>query len=84
MLASVLQQSNSEIDNMYIFFLKKVFLAMLGLCCCMLSFSSCGEQGLLFLVMCGLIFGGFSCCRAWALGWLGSVVVVCGLVAPAC
>ena len=27
----------------------------LGLCCCTRAFSSCGEQGLLFHVVCGLI-----------------------------
>ena len=46
----------------YIFFknfFKKVFiylfLAALGLCCCMRAFSSCGEQGLLFVAVRGLI-----------------------------
>ena len=28
-----------------------LFLAALGLCCCTWAFSSCGEQGLLFLVV---------------------------------
>ena len=27
------------------------FLAALGLCCCMQTFSSCGEQGLLFIAV---------------------------------
>ena len=31
----------------FIYFL---FLAVLGLCCCMRAFSSCGEQGLLIAV----------------------------------
>ena len=26
-------------------------MAVLGLCCCVWAFSSCGEQGLLFVVM---------------------------------
>ena len=32
-----------------------LFLAVLGLCCCLRAFSSCGEQGLLFVVVCGLL-----------------------------
>ena len=32
-----------------------LFLAALGLCCCARAFSSCGEQGLLFVVVCGLL-----------------------------
>ena len=32
-----------------------LFLAALGLCCCMQAFSSCGEQGLLFVAVCGLL-----------------------------
>ena len=31
-----------------------LFLAALGLCCCMQTFSSCSEQGLLFVSMCRL------------------------------
>ena len=30
-------------------------MAALGLCCCVRAFSSCGEQGLLFVVMRGLL-----------------------------
>ena len=44
------------------------------------AFSSCGERGL--LSSCGVQAsrcGGFSCCRARALGPMGSVVVVRGL-----
>ena len=39
-------------------FLKKLFilfLAALGLCCCEQAFSSCGERGLLFIVVRGLL-----------------------------
>ena len=36
----------------YFFFF---FLAALGLHCCVRAFSSCGEQGLLFIVVCGLL-----------------------------
>ena len=32
-----------------------LFLAALGLCCCARAFSSCGEQGLLFIVVRGLL-----------------------------
>ena len=56
-------------------------MAVLGLRCCTRAFSSCGEQGLLFLVVRGLLIAVASlCCRAQALGgtW-GSVVVVHGL-----
>ena len=31
------------------------FLTVVGLCCCTQAFSSCGEQGLLFIAMCGLL-----------------------------
>ena len=30
-------------------------MAALGLCCCTLAFSSCSEQGLLFVVVCRLL-----------------------------
>ena len=32
-----------------------LFLAALGLHCCAQAFSSCGERGLLFIVVCGLL-----------------------------
>ena len=32
-----------------------LFLAELGLCCCARAFSSCGEQGLLFVAVHGLL-----------------------------
>ena len=32
-----------------------LFLAALGLCCCAQAFSSCGERGLLFVVLRGLL-----------------------------
>ena len=37
------------------FFLTYLFLAALGLHCYALSFSSCGERGLLFVAVCGLL-----------------------------
>ena len=36
----------------YLFYL---FLAALGLCCCAWAFSSCGERGLLFVAVHGLL-----------------------------
>ena len=36
-------------------FIYLLFLAALGLCCCMRALSSCGEQGLLFVVVCGIL-----------------------------
>ena len=48
----------------YLFIL---FLAALGLRCCVRAFSSCGERGLLFVAVCGLLIVVTSlCCRAWA------------------
>ena len=55
------------------------FLAVLGLRCYMCAFSSCGEQGLLFVVVSGLLIVVASCCRARALGSQASVVVALGL-----
>ena len=49
-----------------------LFLAVLDLRCCVWVFSSCGERGL--LSRCDVRFShcsGFSCCRAWALGYVG-------------
>ena len=47
----------------------------------MQAFSSCGERGLLFVAVRGLLShcGGFSCCGAQALGTRASVVVARGL-----
>ena len=60
-------------------------MAGLGLRCCARAFSSCGEQGLLFVAVRGLLTAGashcsgFSCCGARALGAWASVVVACAL-----
>ena len=43
--------------KIYLFYL---FLAALGLCCCARAFSSCGEQGLLFIVVRGLLIASAS------------------------
>ena len=56
-----------------------LFLTALGLCCCTWAFSSCGEQGLLFIVVLGLLVAVASHCGAWALGTQASVVVARGL-----
>ena len=55
------------------------FLAALGLRCCAWAFSSCGEQGLLFVVVCGLLIAVASRCGARALGVWASVVAAHGL-----
>ena len=49
-------QSYSNQDRAF-FFNKFIylFLAALGLCCCAQAFSSCGERGLLFVAVRGLL-----------------------------
>ena len=47
-------------------------MAVLDLCCCAGSFSSCDEQGLFSSYSAWASHcGGFSYCRAWALGHTG-------------
>ena len=46
----------------------------LGLCCCVRAFSSCGEQGLLFVVVRRLLIAVASLVAEWALGTWASVV----------
>ena len=41
--------------NIGVHFSLVYFLAVLGLRCCAWAFSSCGEQGLLFVVVCGFL-----------------------------
>ena len=61
--------------NLFIY----LFLAALGLRCCMRAFSSCVKRGLLFIAVCGLLIAvasllrstgsrcaGFSSCGTWA------------------
>ena len=68
-------------------FLSYLFLAAVGLCCCVWAFSSCSKQRLLSSCAAWTsCSGGFSCCRAQALESLfqqlqhaGSLVVACGL-----
>ena len=55
-------------------------MAALGLRCCTWAFSSCGERGLLFIVVCGLFTAVDSLCfGAWALGIRTSVAAARGL-----
>ena len=54
-------------------------MAASGLRCCSWAFSSCGEQGPLFIVVHGLLIVVASRCRARALGARASAVAACGL-----
>ena len=50
--------SISQDKNNVVFFKKNylfLFLDVLGLCCCAWAFPSCGERGLLFVVVPGLL-----------------------------
>ena len=51
------QSSDSTCFVLFCFLNKFIylFLAALGLCCCVRAFSSCSERGLLFVVVCGLL-----------------------------
>ena len=67
---------HSTFKKIYLFICLFLFLAVLGLCCCTRAFSSCGERGLLFVAVRGLLIAVASRCRARALGTQASVVVV--------
>ena len=55
-------------------------MVSVGLCCCMWAFSSCGEQGLIFIAVAQASHcRGFSCCGALALDRGASVVASHGL-----
>ena len=57
-----------------------IFLTVLGVHCCVRAFSSCGERGILFVAVRGLLIAvGSLYCRAPALGPRASVVVAHGL-----
>ena len=57
-----------------------LFLAALGLCCYVRAFSICGERGLLFVTVHGLLIAMAPlCCGAWALDARASVVAARGL-----
>ena len=79
-LLSERSQSEKGTFFLLIYFLFFYFLAALGLCCCAQVFSSCGERGLLFVVVHGLLIAvassslrsmssrhtGFNSCGSWA------------------
>ena len=65
----------SFLKNKFIY----LFLAALGLHCCTWAFSSCGERGLLFVVVRGHLIVVASRCRARVLGMWASVVVARGI-----
>ena len=50
------------------------FWVVLTLCCCVQAFSSCSKPGLFSSCGAWTYCGGFSCCRAQALGLMASVV----------
>ena len=68
---------------LFFFFFINLFiylLSALGLRCCAQAFPSCGERGLLFVVVHWLLIAVASlCCGAQALGARASVVVAQGL-----
>ena len=43
------------VNSFFKFYFINLFLAVLGLCCCTQAFSSCGERGLLFVAVRGLL-----------------------------
>ena len=55
-----------------------LFSAALSLPCCVCGFSSCSEQGLLFIVVCGLLVAVASLVVGLS-GMRSSVAAVCGL-----
>ena len=68
-------------DIIFFFWTLFIFIYLIfgcsGFHCFARAFSSCGEQGLLFVV--GAPCNGFSCCRAWALGGWALAVAAHGL-----
>ena len=81
---------NKCIETTHHFLFIYLFLAALGLRCCVQAFLSLQRAGV--TLHCGVRAshcGGFSCCRAWALGAVDSAVVArrlssCGLQALKC
>ena len=57
--------------NIYLF-IYYLCLAALGLCCCAWAFSSCGEQGLLFVAVRGLLIAVASLVAVYGLSSSGS------------
>ena len=59
-MQSMMGSVNPNVKLLFSFFYKfiyfiYVFWAALGLRCCVQAFSSCSEQGLLFVAVCGLL-----------------------------
>ena len=48
-------EPSEQFFSFFKYFFKIYFLAALGLRCCAQAFSSCGEQGLLFVAVHGLL-----------------------------
>ena len=46
---------NQKRSCFFLFLMYLLFLAVLGLCCCTWAFSSCSDQGLLFVAVRGLL-----------------------------
>ena len=73
---SCIEKINTVFLMFFLFiYLFILFLAALGLCCCTQAFSSCGEQGLLFIAVHRLLIAVASHCGARALGTQASLVV---------
>ena len=64
-----------KLINLFVY----LFLAALGLCCYARAFSSCGERGLLFVAVRGLLIVVASLVAEHGLRSAGSVVVAHGL-----
>ena len=76
---SLLKHSVSIFFFNFINLLTYLILAALGLRCCMQAFSGCGERGLLFVAVRGLLITVASRCGARALGVQATVVAAHGL-----
>ena len=64
----------------YFFQLIDLFLAVLGLCCCVQAFSSCGKWDILFVVVCRFLIAVASLVMEHRVeGTRASVVAACGL-----
>ena len=66
-------------NNLFYYLFIYLFLAALGLRCCVWAFSSCGERGLLFVVVHGLLLQWLLLMQSTSSRHVGSVVVACGL-----
>ena len=55
MYCSKFETKNFNSFGTHIYLFVYLFMAVLGLCYCAWALSSCGEQGLLFIAVCGLL-----------------------------